>query len=63
MKVRHLLALVPPTALLASGWVANRVEPMVLGLPFLLVWIAGWVVATSLVMWVVYHLDHRPPSA
>jgi hypothetical protein len=63
MKARHLLALAPPIALLASGWVANRVEPRVLGLPFLLVWIAGWVVLTSVIMGVIYRLDRRPPTS
>ena len=38
---------------------ANRVEPYVLGLPFLLFWIVLWVVMTSVVMGVVYALD-RP---
>jgi hypothetical protein len=30
---------------------------MVLGLPFLFFWIATWVVATSLIMWVLLRLD------
>jgi hypothetical protein len=36
---------------------ANRVEPLVLGLPFVLFWILTWVVLTSVVMGVVYVLD------
>jgi hypothetical protein len=36
---------------------ANRVEPYVFGLPFLLFWIVLWVVITSLVMGIVYSLD------
>lgn len=36
---------------------ANRVRPLVLGIPFLFFWIAAWVVATSLVMWVILRLD------
>jgi hypothetical protein len=36
---------------------ANRVEPYVLGLPFLLFWIVLWVVITSVVMGVVYAFD------
>jgi hypothetical protein len=36
---------------------ANRTEPYVLGLPFLLFWILAWVVSTSALMGVVYALD------
>jgi len=35
----------------------NRVRPMVFGLPFLFFWIAAWVLATSLIMWVILKLD------
>ena len=38
---------------------ANRVHALVLGLPFLLVWILGWVVATSICMTVLYAIDQR----
>ncbi|MBX6364311.1 MAG: DUF3311 domain-containing protein [Gemmatimonadetes bacterium] len=36
---------------------ANRVEPFVLGLPFLLFWILAWVVVTSGTLGVIYALD------
>jgi hypothetical protein len=36
---------------------ANRVRPLVLGIPFLFFWIAAWVVATSLIMWMILRLD------
>jgi hypothetical protein len=35
----------------------NRVHPLVLGLPILFFWIAAWVVATSLIMWITLKLD------
>jgi hypothetical protein len=38
---------------------ANRFSTFVLGLPFLLLWIIGWVVATSACMAVLYALDRR----
>ena len=38
---------------------ANRVEPFVLGMPFLLFWIVLWVVLTSGIMAIVYQLDRR----
>lgn len=58
-RVHHLLALVPATALVLSPLVANRVEPYVLGMPFLLAWIVGWVVITSAVMALILKLDDR----
>lgn len=36
---------------------ANRVEPYVFGLPFLLFWIVAWVVGTSGVMGFIYAID------
>ncbi len=35
----------------------NRVEPLVLGLPFCLAWIVGWSLATCGVLSVYYLLD------
>jgi len=29
----------------------NRVHPLVLGLPFVMAWIAAWLVAAGLVLW------------
>ncbi|MBC8089013.1 MAG: DUF3311 domain-containing protein, partial [Phycisphaerae bacterium] len=39
----HLLAVVPLVALLSAPYVANRIEPRVAGMPFLLGWIVVWV--------------------
>lgn len=36
---------------------ANRVYPLVLGLPFLFAWLVGWVIATSAVMACILRLD------
>jgi len=54
------LAALPTIGLLAGIPFANRTEPYVLGLPFLLFWIVAWVVATSAIMGVVWTLDRRP---
>ncbi len=42
-----------------APFVANRVEPFVLGLPFLLAFITGWVLVTSAVMALIFILDER----
>jgi hypothetical protein len=43
--------------LLGGVWFANRTEPYVLGLPFLLFWIVMWVVSASVIMWIIWALD------
>lgn len=56
MKLRHLLfGLYSLACLLAMtwpgyAWLGNRIEPYVLGLPFSLAWVVGWVLATFLVL-------------
>lgn len=59
MRRYRWLAVLPAIGMLAGVPLANRVEPYVLGLPFLLFWIVAWVVATSGVMGLIYVLD-RP---
>ena len=59
LRPRHLLAVIPTIGMLAGIPFANRVEPYVLGLPFLLFWIVAWVVATSGVMGVIWLLDRE----
>jgi hypothetical protein len=54
------LVLVPMIAILGAPWFANRIEPRIFGMPFLLAWISGWVLCTSLVLWFV---DSRETGA
>ncbi len=35
----------------------DRVEPMVLGMPFNLFWLTSWVLLTPLCMWVAYYIE------
>lgn len=66
-RAHHLLAALPTVAMLGGLPFVNRVEPYVLGLPFLLFWIVACVVLTSVVMAVIRALDARadaaPPAA
>ena len=55
----HLFALLPAIGFLAGASVANRLEPYVLGLPFVLFWIVAWVIATSAIMGMIWALDRR----
>ena len=54
-----VLALIPIIALTAGIPIANRVEPRVLGLPFLLAYILTWIILTPLFMLGVYTIEHR----
>jgi len=53
------LAFIPALALVAGLPFVNRLEPAVLGLPFLLAWILGWVLATPLFLAAAYALTSR----
>ncbi len=53
----HLLALLPVLGMLGGLPFANRVHPMVLGLPFLMAWLVAWVVATAGIMAFILRLD------
>ena len=53
----HALALLPTVGMLGGVLFANRVYPLVFGLPLLFAWLAGWVVATSLIMGAILYLD------
>lgn len=39
----------------------NRIHPLILGLPFAMVWIAIWIVAGCLVLWTLHRVEsiHR----
>ncbi|WP_233518465.1 DUF3311 domain-containing protein [Streptomyces corynorhini] len=56
----HLLWLLVPFVLFlgALPWV-NRVQPVVLGLPFLALWLLGSTVVTPLAVWRAYRGDRR----
>jgi hypothetical protein len=51
-----VLALIPVAALVAGLPFVNRLQPVVLGLPFLLFWILGWVLVTPFFLAVAYVL-------
>ena len=59
LRWSFVLALVPALALTLGIPFANRLEPRVFGLPFLLAWIVAWIVVTPLIMAAVHWLDHR----
>jgi hypothetical protein len=57
VRLIHVLAALPFLGILVGVAFANRVEPFVFGLPFILFWIVAWVLSTSVIMAIVYMLD------
>jgi hypothetical protein len=57
--LRVLLAGIPLAALTIAVPLANRAEPRVLGLPFLMVWIMGWVLSVPAFLWIVGRVERH----
>ncbi len=55
--LRFALSLPPFIGMLVLIPWANRTEPFILGLPFLLFWVVLWVVLTAVCMTTVYFID------
>ncbi len=53
----RVLAALPFIGILLGVPFVNRVEPLVLGMPFVLAWIVMWVVLSAIIMAIVYRLD------
>ena len=53
----RLLAVLPFIGILLGVPFVNRVEPLVLGMPFVLAWIVMWVVLSAIIMGIIYRLD------
>jgi hypothetical protein len=51
------LAVLPFLGMLIGPFFLNRVEPFVLGMPFLLAWLVMWVVLASAIMATIYAFD------
>ncbi|WP_327355805.1 DUF3311 domain-containing protein [Streptomyces sp. NBC_01304] len=57
---RHLLWLVVPFLLFIVALpFVNRVEPVVLGLPFFFAWLLGATVLTPVSVWLAWRGDHK----
>lgn len=58
-----LLALIPFAAMCFSVSLWDRVEPMIFGLPFNLLWLMAWILLTPACMWGAYRIEGRRTSA
>jgi len=52
--VAVVCAVIPALALTLGVALVDRLEPRVLGLPFVLAWIVAWVLLTPAFMWTAY---------
>lgn len=56
------LGAIPFVAMCFSVALWDRVQPMVLGLPFNLFWLIFWIVLSSCCMWGAYRFESRSES-
>lgn len=57
---RVALAAIGPFMLTFGVPFANRIEPRIFGLPFILAWIVFWVLATPFTLYFIYRAEgHR----
>lgn len=59
VSLRVALAAIPIAALSIAVPLVNRVEPRILGLPFVLFWIVAWVLLTPAFVWGIGRLERR----
>ncbi|MCU9594396.1 DUF3311 domain-containing protein [Caldibacillus thermolactis] len=57
MKPLYFIAFIPVLAFLVGVPLANRIEPMIMGLPFSIFWIVLWVILSSLTIFIMYTFD------
>jgi len=57
MKAVRWLAVLPFVGILLGTPFVNQVEPLVLGMPFVLAWIVAWLVVGAGLTAIVYALD------
>lgn len=63
-KYALILGAVPFITLVFALPLVNRIEPIILGLPFLLFWILSWVILTPFILFIAYLLEKKfnPPD-
>ena len=54
-----LLGLVPFAAMCFSVPLWDRVDPMILGIPFNLAWLVLWIPLSTLCLWGAYRLERK----
>jgi hypothetical protein len=58
-NVRLIVVAIPFVALTFAVPFVNRIEPRILGLPFLLFWVTIWALGTPLFLWSLGRIERR----
>ena len=58
-KLALILGAIPFIMLVFALPLVNRVEPVILGLPFLLFWILSWVILTPFILFAAYLCEKK----
>jgi hypothetical protein len=58
-KLALILAALPFITLVFALPLVNRIEPVILGLPFILFWILSWVILTPVILLGAYLLEKK----
>ena len=58
-KIALMLGAIPFLTLVFALPLVNRIEPVILGLPFLLFWMVSWVVLTPLFLFLAYRAEKK----
>ena len=53
----RVMAALPFIGILIGVPFVNQVEPLILGMPFVLAWIVIWIVLSAVIMGIIYRLD------
>jgi hypothetical protein len=63
-RIALILGAIPFITMVFALPLVNRIEPVILGLPFLLFWLLAWVVLTPFILMAAYILEkkYNPPE-
>ena len=63
-RIALILGAIPFITMVFVLPLVNRIEPIILGLPFLLFWLLAWVVLTPFILFIAYKLEkkYNPPD-
>jgi hypothetical protein len=59
----RFMAALPFIGILLGVPFVNQVEPLILGMPFVLGWIVIWIVLSAIIMGIIYRLDPSNQTA
>ena len=63
-RIALILGAIPFITMVFALPLVNRIEPIILGLPFLLFWLLAWVVLTPFILFLAYKFEKKfnPPD-